>query len=148
LCAVLAHLFARDCRDAESVSPLGRIIADFGRNGRGSCCRVGLERSGAMIGRRAVARFVSVCLAIVLLQSLAMTMSESQTVRRVPLLGPSSASAALTGIHKIQHVIMVMQENRTFDSYFGTYPGAAGIPMSNGVPTVCVPDPNTGGCQR
>ena len=37
-----------------------------------------------------------------------------------------------------------MQENRSFDSYFGTYPGADGIPMSNGVPTVCVPDPASG----
>ncbi len=41
-----------------------------------------------------------------------------------------------------------MQENRSFDSYFGTYPGADGIPMKNGVPTVCVPDPATGGCVR
>ena len=51
------------------------------------------------------------------------------------------------GIHKIKHVIIVMQENRSFDSYFGTYPGADGIPMKNGVPTVCVPNPK-GGCQR
>src|SRR4051794_36239450 len=34
-----------------------------------------------------------------------------------------------------------MQENRSFDSYFGTYPGAEGIPMKNGKPKVCVPDP-------
>ena len=58
------------------------------------------------------------------------------------------ATAAPTGIHKIQHVIVVMQENRSFDEYFGTYPGAEGIPMSGGVPTACVPDPNTHGCQR
>jgi phospholipase C len=51
------------------------------------------------------------------------------------------------GIHKIKHVIIVMQENRSFDSYFGTYPGADGIPMRDGVPTVCVPDPR-GGCTR
>ena len=55
---------------------------------------------------------------------------------------------ALTGIHRIRHVVVIMQENRSFDSYFGTYPGADGIPMQNGVPTVCVPDPATGGCQR
>ena len=24
----------------------------------------------------------------------------------------------------IQHVVIIMQENRSFDSYFGTYPGA------------------------
>ncbi|MGA2925802.1 MAG: alkaline phosphatase family protein, partial [Solirubrobacteraceae bacterium] len=51
------------------------------------------------------------------------------------------------GIHKIQHVVVIMQENRSFDSYFATYPGADGIPMRNGVPTVCVPKPS-GGCVR
>ena len=47
------------------------------------------------------------------------------------------------GIHRIKHVIMIMQENRSFDSYFGTFPGADGIP-----PDVCVPDPAHGGCER
>ena len=46
------------------------------------------------------------------------------------------------GIHKIRHVIIIMQENRAFDHYFGTYPGADGIPMENGVPSICVPDPD------
>src|SRR5207248_1097878 len=59
---------------------------------------------------------------------------------------PSGAGAS--GIHKIRHVVVIMQENRSFDTYFGTYPGADGIPMSNGVPTVCVPDPKTNACQR
>jgi phospholipase C len=47
----------------------------------------------------------------------------------------------LAGIHKIQHVVIIMQENRSFDSYFGTFPGADGIPHG-----VCVPDPLHGGC--
>jgi len=51
------------------------------------------------------------------------------------------------GIHKIKHVIIIMQENRSFDSYFGTFPGADGIPMSNGQPTVCVPNP-LGPCSK
>ena len=55
-----------------------------------------------------------------------------------------SGSRGEEGIHKIKHIIIIMQENRTFDSYFGTFPGADGIPMKNGVPTVSVPDPNTG----
>src|SRR5690348_2532907 len=53
-----------------------------------------------------------------------------------------------SGIGKIQHIIVIMQENRSFDSYFGTYPGADGIPMQNGVPTVCVNDPRTGQCVK
>ena len=52
-------------------------------------------------------------------------------------------------IHKIKHVVMVMQENRSFDHYFGTYPGADGIPMDrNGNPRVCNPDPRAGICWR
>ena len=53
---------------------------------------------------------------------------------------PAKADA---GIEKIRHVIVVMQENRSFDSYFGTYPGADGLP-----PNVCVPDPATKTCQK
>src|SRR5579884_3491553 len=41
----------------------------------------------------------------------------------------SNQIAANNGIHKIKHVIIIMQENRSFDSYFGTFPGADGIPM-------------------
>ncbi len=51
-------------------------------------------------------------------------------------------------IHKIEHVVIIMQENRSFDSYFGTFPGADGIPMQNGVPAVCLPDPELGSCVR
>jgi phospholipase C len=50
-------------------------------------------------------------------------------------------AASGTGIHKIRHIVIIMQENRSFDSFFGTFPGADGIPMRHGVPTVCVPDP-------
>ncbi len=49
-------------------------------------------------------------------------------------------------IHKIKHVVIIMQENRSFDSYFGTYPGADGIPMKGGTPSVCVDNPQTGQC--
>jgi len=42
-------------------------------------------------------------------------------------------------IHNIQHVVVIMQENRSFDEYFGTYPGVNGIPDG-----VTVPDPATG----
>jgi len=39
-----------------------------------------------------------------------------------------------SGLVKINHVVWIMQENRTFDSYFGTFPGADGIP-----PRTCLP---------
>ena len=47
---------------------------------------------------------------------------------------------------KIKHVVIINQENRSFDHYFGTFPGADGIPMDGGVPTVCNVDPNLGTC--
>jgi phospholipase C len=58
-------------------------------------------------------------------------------------MASSQPGANSSGIHKIKHVVIIMQENRSFDSYFATYPGADGIPMQNGTPTVCVPDPRT-----
>ncbi len=57
---------------------------------------------------------------------------------------PDPQSALLRD--KIKHIIVIMQENRSFDTYFGTYPGADGIPMQNGVPTVCANDPLTRQC--
>lgn len=61
---------------------------------------------------------------------------------------PSSAQAE-SGIHRIRHVVIIMQENRSFDSYFGTYPGADGLPRdAHGTFTVCVPDPRAHSCQR
>ena len=68
--------------------------------------------------------------------------SSSGATAALPLPAPSVAGT----IHVIQHVIVIMQENRSFDTYFGTYPGADGISMANGQPTVCVPDPAGGGC--
>jgi phospholipase C len=64
-----------------------------------------------------------------------------------PTPTPTAAPVA-TGIHKIQHVVVVMQENRSFDQYFGTYPGADGLPVQNGQFTVCVPDPATNSCVK
>ena len=67
----------------------------------------------------------------------------------MPRLPTPSPPAAGADIHKIKHVIIIMQENRSFDSYFGTFPGVEGIPMQNGVPTVCEYDPATNfSCQR
>src|SRR5260370_10030380 len=61
--------------------------------------------------------------------------------------GPTGTYLVAAGIHKVKHVIGVMQENRSFDSYFGTYPGADGIAMTNGIPSACVPNP-AGPCTR
>jgi phospholipase C len=60
----------------------------------------------------------------------------------------SRTASGSGGIHVIKHVVIIMQENRSFDSYFATYPGADGIPMKNGVPSVCSPDPKSGRCVK
>ena len=47
----------------------------------------------------------------------------------------------------IKHIVVIMQENRSFDNYFGTYPGANGIPKN-----VCMPldpdHPNNSPCVK
>ncbi len=53
-------------------------------------------------------------------------------------------------IHKIKHVVIIMQENRSFDQYFGTFRGAKGIPGLAGNPgrVPCLHDPINGGCDE
>src|SRR5258708_8515732 len=60
----------------------------------------------------------------------------------------SNPSPNQSGIHKIQHVVVIMQENRSFDHYFGTFPGADGLPRGNGQFTICVPDPAAKTCRK
>ena len=68
--------------------------------------------------------------------------STAPIARMSLIVGPSD-------IHKIKHVVTIMQENRSFDTYFGTYPGADGIPMgTDGTPSVCNPDPANGTCAK
>jgi phospholipase C len=58
------------------------------------------------------------------------------------LTAPSSraAEAAAQAKTPIEHIIVVMQENHSFDNYFGTYPGADGLPLD-----ACMPvDPTAG----
>jgi len=64
-----------------------------------------------------------------------------------PQVQPTAKDLALVR-QDIKHIVIIMQENRSFDEYFGTYPGAIGIPMQNGIPTVCSPDPQTGQCVK
>ncbi len=62
---------------------------------------------------------------------------------------PSAAAAAQPAAQAnltktpIRHFIVLMQENHTFDNYFGTYPGADGIPPGTRMP-VDLEDPSAG----
>jgi phospholipase C len=50
------------------------------------------------------------------------------------LLSSAATKTTPAGISKIDHVIWIIQENHSFDNYFGTFPGADGIP-----PSTCLP---------
>jgi phospholipase C len=76
---------------------------------------------------------------------LAMVLTVAGCTNGSSSVGPSPGSGAI-GIHKIEHVVVIMQENRSFDSYFGTYPGADGILAANGQPSVCVPNTRAATC--
>ncbi len=53
----------------------------------------------------------------------------------LPLVSPG----VLRGTNgKIQHIIFIVQENHSFDNYFGTYPSANGLPLGIALPL----DPN------
>ena len=61
---------------------------------------------------------------------------------------PSPAEPS-RGIDQIEHLIFIVQENRSFDHYFGTFPGADGLPTNaDGQFTTCMPDPVAGGCAK
>jgi phospholipase C len=105
------------------------------------------SRSGAH--RRRAAAIVSGTVAVLAVAFSACSNAPPQSASPAENVsgGPTGHYIVPTGIHKIKHVIVIEQENRSFDSYFGTYPGAEGIPTSDGQPTVCVPVP-AGGCQK
>ncbi|HUC37291.1 MAG TPA: alkaline phosphatase family protein [Acidimicrobiales bacterium] len=94
-------------------------------------------------GKAASKTAASLCATAVL--SLVLSSCGGSAVERVEG-GRTGSYVVPAGIHKIKHIVVIMQENRSFDNYFGTYPGADGIPMEDGKPTVCVPDLATGAC--
>jgi phospholipase C len=73
-----------------------------------------------------------------------------QSTRGQPAAYSAPLSLSVSDLHKIKHVVVIMQENRSFDQYFGTYPRAKGIPGLAGHPgkVPCVPDDMNGGCVK
>jgi phospholipase C len=56
-----------------------------------------------------------------------------------------TATSTASDINKIDHIVVIMQENRSFDEYFGMYPGADGYTLDgDGKPTNCAYDPRQG----
>jgi len=62
---------------------------------------------------------------------------------------PDAGRRGGQGIELLDHLIFIVQENRSFDHYFGTFPGAKGFPRDRrGRISVCIPDPVLGHCSR
>jgi phospholipase C len=101
-----------------------------------------MERPAGSLRRR---RRIALALGAVALCALALATAALLPSGSRPV-DTSAAVAQLDPVGKIKHVIMIMQENRSFDHYFGTFPGANGIPMKNGKPSVCVTDPKSDIC--
>lgn len=74
-------------------------------------------------GPRLAHRLGSIALAGLVCAACSAVAPRSQaTALPSPTSTSPQANTTQAGIHKIQHVIIIMQENRSFDSYFGTYP--------------------------
>ena len=78
--------------------------------------------------------------------------SGSSSTKRHALLYSSKGKKTVVvpnaGLSKIKHIVMIMQENRSFDSYFGTYPGADGLPKDVTGFSTCLPDPKAKTCVK
>jgi len=94
---------------------------------------------------------VRVLASLLVLAALAAACTTKATGATTPSQAPTTSAASPTGadpqgIFKLDHLIFIVQENRSFDHYFGTYPGADGIPTNpDGSFSTCAPDTYQGG---
>src|SRR4029078_1757150 len=85
-------------------------------------------------------RRAALALMAIALVAVACTRTSTTTTSGPPPSPPAAVTGA-NGIDTLQHLIFIVQENRSFDQYFGTFPGADGIPRNpDGSFDVCVPD--------
>ncbi len=70
------------------------------------------------------------CAALLLLPAVSCSSSGASTTSTTSSTPAKTTAKMPPGLEKIEHFVFIMQENRSFDSYFGTYPGADGIPAN------------------
>jgi phospholipase C len=58
---------------------------------------------------------------------------------RKPVATRTAIAAPGDGVQKIQHIVFIIKENRTFDHYFGTFPGADGATSGKTSAGITVP---------
>ena len=95
-------------------------------------------RVATVSGRMAIRRR-SVALPVALAACAALASIFASVV--TPSVPQAEAAEARGGLGALDHLIFIVQENRSFDHYFGTYPGADGIPTSQRSVNVCLPNP-------
>ena len=108
------------------------------------------NRPRAVAGRRARIALVVALAAVAAVVLTVATTPVTHVSRAVASVNRHAPASPQAGIHKIKHIVIIMQENRSFDTYFGTYPHADGIPGLAGHPgkVPCVPDPAKQQCQK
>ena len=87
--------------------------------------------------KKSVHRRFSFCFGVFILSLflISVLIASSMTL---PLVYAQQINTINPATNPIKHIVVIMQENRSFDNYFGTYPGANGIPKN-----VCMPiDPD------
>ena len=90
---------------------------------------------------------VGISTALITIALIMASCAKAEVSPPIPAAEPTAVQEKLAIARtRIKHIVIIMQENRSFDHYFGTFPGADGIPMVNGVPAVCSNDPVTGQC--
>jgi phospholipase C len=88
----------------------------------------------------------SLALAVLLAGGIGATIAApgASATSSAPPVAVLTAASTKDDINTIQHVVVIMQENRSFDQYFGMYPGVDGFTLdAAGQPTNCLPDPET-----
>lgn len=79
--------------------------------------------------------------------------ASTESVSRDPGAPGTTSGIQYLVRQKVKHVFVLIQENHTFDNYFGLFPGVNGQTVDNlasadARATDCQKDPETGGCQR
>lgn len=84
-----------------------------------------MKSRGSLWGRGLIARIGNLRLCLILCSAVFFTVGVGRA--RAEGEGGNTTGASFTAsIARIQHIVFIIKENRSFDNYFGTYPGANG----------------------
>ncbi len=128
---------------------LGTLVVVMLRRARGRRRRPAMPPTPALTASPTVSRRSLIAGATLLTGAAAATTGAGMlplSLRRA--LAASAAFPASGRLTDIKHIVILMQENRSFDHYFGTMPGVRGfhdptaIKLPNGRPVFYQPDPS------